>query len=123
MGLEYQFRNEPLSTRVELSSPDSMISNMTKSFDGATANFNTAIIRGTDKLWELSIMKFIVEETLASFSTNVQELKDRGFFEGEGCIETSVVHVNSGQGSDCRNRANSRCPASSERKEIHSSAV
>jgi hypothetical protein len=87
MGLEYQFKNEPISTRVELSSPDALIGNMTKSFDGATSNFNTAIIRGTDKLWELSIMKFIVEETLASFSSNVQELKDRGFFEGEGRIE------------------------------------
>ena len=83
MGLEYQFRNEPLGSRIELSSPDSLISNMTQHFDRATANFNTAIIRGTDKLWELSIMKFIVEETLASFSSNVQELKERGFFEGE----------------------------------------
>ncbi len=87
MGLEYQFRNEPVSSRIELSSPDSLIGNMIRHFDSATANFNTAIIRGTDKLWELSVMKFIVEETLASFSSNVQELKERGFFEGENRIE------------------------------------
>jgi hypothetical protein len=28
-------------------------------------------------------MKFIVEETLSSFSVNMQELNERGFFDGE----------------------------------------
>jgi hypothetical protein len=87
MGLEYQFRNEPQSTRVELSAPDAFMAHLTSDFDHATANFNSAIIRGTDKLWELSVMKFIVEETLASFSANVQELKERGFFEGDTRVE------------------------------------
>jgi hypothetical protein len=87
MGLEYNFKNEPLGTRIELSSPDALVNNLAQGFDRATNNYNAAIIRGTDKLWELSIMKFIVEETLSSFASNVQELKDRGFFEGEDRIE------------------------------------
>lgn len=32
-------------------------------------------------------MKFIIEETLASFSANVQELSERGFFEGEKRVQ------------------------------------
>jgi hypothetical protein len=83
MGLEYQFRNEPISTRVELSAPDAFMSHLVSDFDRATANFNSTLIRGGDKFWELSVMKFIVEETLASFSSNVQELKERGFLDGE----------------------------------------
>lgn len=82
-GLEYQFRNETVSTRIELAAPESFVNRLTREFDESSDNYNTAIIRGTDKLWEMSIMKFIVEETLASFSVNLQELQDRGFFEEE----------------------------------------
>ncbi len=79
-GLEYHFRNEPQNVRVELVPPSVLIAELTKDFDRQSQT-RSAIIKGTDKLWELSIMKFIVEETLSSFTSNVNELHERGFFE------------------------------------------
>jgi hypothetical protein len=81
-GLEYNFRNEPSSTRVELKSPDVFLRDLAERHDG-DGGFHTAVIRGTDKFWELALMKFIVEETLASFSSNVRELQEHGFFDTE----------------------------------------
>ncbi len=81
-GLEYQFRNEILSTRIELKSPQQYVQEISKQIDGSDS-YHNALITGSDQMWELSIMKFIVEETMASFSTNVQELQERGFFDGE----------------------------------------
>ncbi len=81
-GLEYQFKNEMVSTHVELTPPEEYMARLTKEFDRAE-EYNQALIKGTDKTWELSIMKFIVEETMASFQSNVQELQDRGFFDGD----------------------------------------
>lgn len=81
-GLEYQFRNEIVSTRIELSPPDSFTQQLSKDFEGSE-DYDHVLIRGTDKMWELSVMKFIVEETLSSFATNVQELHERGFFDGD----------------------------------------
>jgi hypothetical protein len=78
-GLEYQFRNEPESTRVELRAPEEFIRELMSRHD--SEGFHTAVIRGTDKFWELALMKFIVEETLASFSSNVRELEEHGFFD------------------------------------------
>lgn len=81
-GLEYQFRNEMLSTRIELTPPETYVKNLTKQLDGSDS-YHNALIFGADRMWELCIMKFIVEETLASFSSNVQELQERGFFDGD----------------------------------------
>lgn len=85
-GLSYQFRNENKSSKIELIQPKELISRLSDEFD-RKSELRTALLQGTDRLWELSIMKFIVEETLASFHSNVQELDDRGFFEGEDRLE------------------------------------
>ncbi len=79
-GLEYQFRNESSDNRVELTPPQTFIRNLADQFDREQA-YNKALLQGTEKLWEMSIMKFIVEETLSSFSINLQELQERGFFD------------------------------------------
>ena len=81
-GLEYQFKNEPVSSRVELKPPDQFVLDLARDFD-RSGGYNQAVIRGSDRLWELSLMKFIVEETLSSFASNVRELQDRGFFNAE----------------------------------------
>ena len=80
-GLEYQFRNEPQSSRVELLPPDTFSQQLAQEFDRQGA-YSNVLLRGPDKMWELSIMKFIVEITLSSFSSNIQELNERGFFDG-----------------------------------------
>lgn len=79
-GLEYRFRNEPLAAHVELSPPTRFVDELVRRFDADGVD-NAAVLTGTDKLWELSVMKFIVEETLASFVSNVKELDEHGFFE------------------------------------------
>ncbi len=81
-GLEYQFIKEPESTKVELVTPEFLVNKLTKELDHSNSS-RQALILGVDKIWELAIMKFIVEETMASFSGNIQELTERGFFEGE----------------------------------------
>jgi len=72
-----------MSSRIELTSPDRLTSELAKEFD-QSGNYNNVILRGSEKHWELSVMKFIVEETMASFSSNIQELEDRGFFDRRG---------------------------------------
>jgi len=81
-GLEYQFRNEMISTRIELTPPQSTIQILSKRIDQSDDD-RQALIAGNDHMWELSVMKFIVEETMASFSSNINELNERGLFEGE----------------------------------------
>ena len=81
-GIEYQFKNQSHSSRIELTSPEKLTQNLTKEFD-RRGEYRNALLRGSDKFWELTLMKFIVEETLASFNSNVQELEERGFFKGE----------------------------------------
>jgi len=79
-GLEYQFSNEMVGTRIELSPPDRLVDDLARREDHET-DFNTAVITGTDRFWELSVMKFIVEETMASFASNVKDLQQHGFFD------------------------------------------
>lgn len=80
-GLEYQFKNEPHTTRIELTTPDQLVKEISKEFDQQD-DLRQALLRGSDKYWELSVMKFIFEETITSFKTNLTELQERGFFDG-----------------------------------------
>lgn len=79
-GLEYKFRNEPGSSRLELRSPDALIKELSERHD-ADGGYHTVLLRGTENFWELAVMKFIVEETLASFKSNVRELEEHGLFD------------------------------------------
>ncbi len=81
-GIEYQFIKEPEMTKVELVTPQFLVQKLATEIDRSSQP-RQALIFGADKIWELAVMKFIVEETMASFSSNLQELTDRGFFEGE----------------------------------------
>jgi hypothetical protein len=85
-GLEYQFHNEPAAMRIELATPDELVKDLIKQYE-SDGSYRKALIRGSEKHWPLSIMKFIIEETMSSFVHNVQELNDRGFFDGEKRIE------------------------------------
>jgi hypothetical protein len=79
-GLEYSFQNEPMTTRIELKTPEAFLKVLAERHD-ADGGFQTAVIRGPEQQWELALMKFIVEETLSSFASNVRELSERGFFD------------------------------------------
>jgi hypothetical protein len=79
-GLEYQFKNNTTSHRIELSSPEETVRKLTREFDRSNP-VRQALLRGPDKMWEITLLKFVIEETLASFSTNMQELSERGYFD------------------------------------------
>jgi len=79
-GLEYQFKNELAETRIELMTPELLLKKLAREIDDQGGH-QSVLIRGSEKFWELSVMKFIVEETLSSFAANLQELHERGFFE------------------------------------------
>src|SRR5690348_3538418 len=49
-GLEYQFRNEPSTSRVELAPPDAFVSQLVGKFDQEDSHHN-AIIRGSERAW------------------------------------------------------------------------
>lgn len=80
-GVEYTFHNEPVATRVELTDPEKLAAGLAHEFD-REGGYRQVILLGPDRMWELSIMKFIVEETLSSFQSNLQELKERGLLDG-----------------------------------------
>lgn len=86
-GLEYRFKNDFRSASVEYSSKqdlfDQIKNRLTAEEDG-----QSAILEGPDRTWQISLMKFIVDECLASFDGNVRDLERRGFFDSPGEIES-----------------------------------
>ncbi|MBI4218436.1 MAG: hypothetical protein HY610_04905, partial [Elusimicrobia bacterium] len=41
---------------------------------------HSAIIHGPDITWQICLLKFIMDECMASFSSNMRELDEHGFF-------------------------------------------
>lgn len=81
-GLEYRFRNELQQTSVEQTPLPDVIERVKRSLDERDLP-RTALIQGPDDHWSLGIMKFILDMTLSSFSGNIKELDERGFFNPE----------------------------------------
>ena len=79
-GLEYKFKNESKSTNIEYSSL-SILSDMVKKRLEAGESQQNAIIQGPDTAWQISILKFIMDECMASFVSNIRELDEHGFFD------------------------------------------
>lgn len=76
-GLLYSYSNEPGEMNiVEGTSREvaERINNQLESDDKS----HSAVIRGVDELWDVSLLKFIFEYTIASISANVDELGSRG---------------------------------------------
>ncbi|OGR82822.1 MAG: hypothetical protein A2902_06465 [Elusimicrobia bacterium RIFCSPLOWO2_01_FULL_64_13] len=80
LGIEYRFRNEPKSSRIEHSSLKALAREIEKR--AAADEFQrAAILQGPDAAWQISLMKFIVDECMSSFADNLRELDEHGFFD------------------------------------------
>ncbi len=79
-GLEYHFKNESKSVQIEHSSIKNLIKEIEKRIADQELN-QSAIIHGPDETWQIALMKFIMDECIASFGVNIKELDEHGFFE------------------------------------------
>jgi hypothetical protein len=87
-GLEYSFKNDLKTTSLEHASLPEVADRTRKAIEDQEAT-RTALIEGPDAHWSLSVLKFIVDTSLRSFSSNVRELDERGFFNPEKKRETA----------------------------------
>ncbi|SRR5258708_259016 len=86
-GLEYSFRNNLRNTSLEHGTLPEVADRTQKIMQQDDAP-RTALLEGPDRQWSLSLMKFIVDMSFRSFSTNVRELDERGMFNPEKRRET-----------------------------------
>jgi len=86
---QYRFRNELKKSFVEVSSWERAISKSNEKIENESQE-PAAIIKGIDKVWQVCLMKFIIEMTIKSFYDNVTELKEHGFLETKGGVPSPV---------------------------------
>jgi hypothetical protein len=79
LGLQYKFRNEPHSSKIEYQPLAELAEHVQKVLSDEGSQ-QSAVIRGPDDAWQVSLMKFIVDECLRSFSDNYRELDEHGYF-------------------------------------------
>jgi hypothetical protein len=79
-GLEYVFRNHVDLTEPRTVDPRELARNIQRDLDARDVA-RAAVICGPEKGWPLCLMKFILEETSQSFTSNVRELEERGLFD------------------------------------------
>ncbi len=76
-ALLYEYKNELEETTVISNNLQDVVAHLNETLD-QESNPLSAIIRGVDEMWDVSLMKFIQELTGSSLSQNVMELAARG---------------------------------------------
>ena len=76
-GLYYAFRNEPKNFNIVSDNISSVVAKLNAEIDSRNDPL-TAIIRGEDTLWDVSVMKFIYHMTSKSIPENIAQLGRRG---------------------------------------------
>jgi len=79
-GIFYSYKNEPKDTSVVSSPMKTVIDRIKKEID-SNSDPLSAIIKGVDEMWDVSVMKFIYEVTESSVSHHVNEMGSRGYFD------------------------------------------
>lgn len=80
-ALEYNFRNEGVSTRVISEPPRAVADRIAGELDARESRGQTLIVC-PDAAWSLALMKFTLDESARSFPTHVRDLERRGLFGG-----------------------------------------
>jgi len=86
MGLFYRYKNEPRGMDVVSESTRQVISKLNARIDEEHDPLS-AIIKGVEELWDVSLLTFIYHLTRSSVSTNVAEFSHRGLLS----MDTSGV--------------------------------
>ena len=76
-GLLYTYKNEPKELTIVSDSWLSVVNKLNANID-KRGDPLTSIIKGTDELWDVSLMKFIYEITRSSLQNNLLQLESRG---------------------------------------------
>jgi hypothetical protein len=76
-GLYYAYRNEPKEINIVSEPPEAVIYKLNEKIE-QEKNPLTAIIKGIDELWDISLLKFIAELTEHSVRDNLIEFSRRG---------------------------------------------
>ncbi|MBE0480880.1 MAG: hypothetical protein IBX68_07865 [Dehalococcoidia bacterium] len=79
-GLFYGYRNEFKELNIVSSDIASVVHKLEERIN-SEGNPLSAIIKGIDELWDVSLLKFIFEMTEFSLGNNVSELRRRGLLE------------------------------------------
>jgi hypothetical protein len=77
--LEYRFKNDSEEVNTVNETFNVVLKKINNRIDKNEDKLS-AIIKGTDSTWQLSIMKFIVDITVQSSSANITELEEKGMF-------------------------------------------
>lgn len=92
-GLLYRYRNEPGEVTIVSSPLPEVVNTLNKRID-EQGDPLSAIIKGVDELWDVSLMKFIHDMTRGSLHMNVIELGIKGFLEvDQAGIPKQTRHV------------------------------
>ena len=78
-GIFYSYKNDPLEMNIVSESTDTVIDNINHIID-RQENPLTAIIKGIDEMWDVSLLKFTFDLTRSSLHRNVTEMDSRGLF-------------------------------------------
>lgn len=76
-GLYYTYRNEPKEFNIVSDNLRSIVDKLNAEIDRRSDPL-TAIIKGEDALWDVSLMKFIYEITRSSVPDNLRQMGGRG---------------------------------------------
>ena len=76
-GIIYSYKNEPKEMNIISESMEEVVSKISQRID-SQGDPLTAIIRGIEEMWDVSLLKFTFELTNKSVYTNVAEMEKRG---------------------------------------------
>jgi hypothetical protein len=76
-GIFYSYRNDPLEMNIVSEPTDTVIDNINHIID-QQENPLTAIIKGIDEMWDVSLLKFTFDLTRSSLYRNVTEMDSKG---------------------------------------------
>jgi len=79
-GILYHYRNEPGGIQIVSGRVPVVAKRIAEDLDKRGADMS-AVIVGTDDLWDVSVLKFIYEHTAKSVASNVSEMQARGLLD------------------------------------------
>ncbi len=79
-GLFYSYKNEPKELNIVSDNLPSVVDKINAEID-QRGDPLTAIIKGEDELWDVSIMRFIYELTSSSLPENIRQMGSRGLLD------------------------------------------
>jgi len=93
-GIVYTYKNEPGEMNVVSESVGAIVDKINRRIDSQRDSL-TAIIKGVEELWDVSLLKFTYELTRSSVSSNVAELERSGllYIDAAGVPRDARNHI------------------------------